>query len=342
MPSSIPRGPIQVLFQPGWQAGVDHQFTPFKSLYDDSQQIDNPSGEKIVSNTTTLHFTYNITQKAGFIITVPFHNRDYRRLGENGVESGTVSGLGDMVVRARFAPVANFSEDHSLVWTVEAGMKLPSGDSSLLRDSGGHHHPATGASGESGGGHHHSRRDYLAHEGHDHGAEAAAEAETEEHHEEAAIVSIPAKQVHSAVENHDLALGSGSVDGVIGTGVIYRGGNFYASAGGQYLLRSQGTAGYRYGDLLTWRVAPGYLFINEANKVVGLQLNISGEHHDPNRVYGAKDHGYTDVIFVGPEVVTQGENLSLNLGVDLPVKYHAEGLTVAPDYRTRLNFNWRF
>ena len=41
-------------------------------------------------------------------------------------------------------------------------------------------------------------------------------------------------------------------------------------------------------------------------------------------------------------MVAQGEHLSLNLGLDLPVKYHAEGLTLAPEYRARMHFNWRF
>ena len=72
------------------------------------------------------------------------------------------------------------------------------------------------------------------------------------------------------------------------------------------------------------------------------QIKLSATHHDPNRVYGARDHGYADTIYAGPEFMAQGENLSLNLGLDLPVKYHGEGMTLAPDYRARVHFNWRF
>ncbi len=348
LPTSIPRGPIQVLFQPGFQAGVDHQFTRFNDLRHDGDSIDNPSGEKINSNSTQFHFTYNLSPKAGLLLTIPYHNRSYRRLDAAGnVESGSVSGLGDIIVRGRYAPITHFKENSTLIWTVEAGMKLPTGSTRMLRE-GAHSHTPTAASSsatpheeehehEEGGHQHHGRRDYLAHAGHHHGDE-----EEEEPAPQSSGATTPGHSHNSAVEGHDLTLGSGSVDGIIGTGLFYRTGDFYATAGGQYVLRSTGAAGYRYGDLLTWRVAPGYLLINDSEKVVGLQLNVSGEHHDPNRLYGARDHGYADVIYAGPEVMAQGENLSLNLGLDLPVKYHAEGLTLAPDYRARLHFNWRF
>lgn len=358
LPSAVPRGPIQVFFEPGWQVGVDHQYTPLKDMHFDSDSIANPAGERILSNTTHFNFTYNVTEKAGFIITIPFHNKDYRRLTAGGVEQGTVSGIGDMVVRARFSPVAQFSPERALVWTVEAGLKLPTGDSSMLREQ--HSHAAADAPHDDSGddhdhddGHHddddhdddhdhdegeeHHDRGWLGHGGVDHGG-----GEEEEEHHETPLAAAPVEHIHSAVEGHDLALGSGSVDGVLGTGVVFRQGRFYAAGGGQYLLRSQGTAGYRYGDMLTWRVAPGYLFVNEENQVIGLQLNVAGEHHDPNRIYNVKDHGYVDIIYAGPELLAQGESLSLGVGLDLPVKYHAEGVTLAPDYRARFHFNWRF
>ncbi len=340
LPPSIPRGPIQVLFQPGFQAGVDHQFTRLNDLRRDGHSIDNPSGEKIDSNSTQFHFTYNLSPKAGLILSIPYHNRSYRKLDSaGGVESGTVSGIGDAIVRGRYAPVTHFKENSTLIWTIEAGMKLPTGSTRLLRE-GAHSHdpspvPSGGTEHEHGDEHSvHGRQAYLGHEGHHHEPE-----------DDVPVTQPNAASNHahtSAVEGHDLTLGSGSVDGIIGTGLFYRTGDFYATAGGQYVLRSTGAAGYRYGDLLTWRVAPGYLFINDSDKVMGIQLNVSGEHHDPNRLFGSRNHGYTDVVYVGPEVMAQGENLSLNLGLDLPVKYHAEGLTLAPDYRARLHFNWRF
>jgi hypothetical protein len=354
LPSSVPRGPLEVLFEPGWQVGVDHQYTPLKNLNLNGHEIANPDGEKILSNTTHLNFTYNVTEKSGFIISIPFHHKDYQRRVGDEIQRGTVSGLGDLVLRARFSPVARFSEKRTLVWTVEAGLKLPTGDSSMLRDHGHSHGVEATPSGGSQPGHHqhdgsegenhHHGRAYLAHEGHDHG-DGGGEEEQPQHAPSEASTAPGATHSHhhlSAVEGHDLTLGSGSVDGILGTGLVYQDGNVYATAGAQYLLRSQGTAGYRYGDMLTWRVAPGYLFIHEDNRILGLQVNVSGEHHDPNRVYNLKDHGYVDIIYAGPEVVAQGENLSLGLGLDLPVKYRAEGRTLAPDYRARFHFNWRF
>ncbi len=341
MPISVPRGPMQVLFQPGFQAGVDHQYTALKDLKQDGQSISNPYGEKIDSNSTQFHFTYNLSPKAGFVVTVPYHNRSYRRSdGAGNVESGTVSGLGDIIVGGRYAPVTKFTENSTFIWTVDAGMKLPTGSTRMLTEDTAHNPTLqSAATGSSAGGDSHSdghdhnaQRGILAHAGHDHSADASGQASSGD----------ASSSHHSPVGGHDLTLGSGSVDGVLGTGIFFRQGDFYATAGGQYVLRSTGAAGYRYGDLITWRVAPGYLFVNNSEQVMGIQVNVSGEHHDPNRVYGARDHGYADTIYAGPEFMAQGENLSLNLGLDLPVKYHGEGMTLAPDYRARVHFNWRF
>lgn len=329
LPTSAPAGPLQINFRPGFQLGVDHQFTPFKDLRYNGDKIDNPSGEKIVTNTTQVQVLYNASPRAGFIVTVPFLNRSYRRqTSGGGTESGSVSGLGDMIVRGRYAVIYDFHDDHTILWTVEAGLKLPTGDSRLLRDHGVSHGNDSHAEPD-------SSHDGHDHEGHDHD-------EHHEHEDEGLGQSLGHNHGNSAIAGHDLALGTGSVDGVIGTGLLLRKNRLYFTGGAQYLLRSTGTAGYRYGDLITWRVAPGYLLLSEDNQVLGLQLNVSGEHHDPNRIYQVKEHGYTDIIYAGPEVSYQKNNLSLNLGLDLPIKYYSEGRTLAPEYRARFAFNWRF
>ena len=149
IPTSVPGGPIQILLEPGFQAGFTHQYTPFKTLTVDGQEVANPNGEKINSNTTQLQLNYNLNPRFGFQVAIPYHNRSYTRQGGGGQESGTVSGIGDMVVRGRYAPVARFSEKKTLVWTIDAGMKLPTGNSSLLRD---HDHGAAADAHAHGGG----------------------------------------------------------------------------------------------------------------------------------------------------------------------------------------------
>jgi len=63
----------------------------------------------------------------------------------------------------------------------------------------------------------------------------------------------------SGIHGHDLALGSGSVDGIVGTGVFARRQRVFLSANAQYAIRTKGDFDYRYAndfDLVgrTWGV----------------------------------------------------------------------------------------
>src|SRR6266516_1387352 len=148
----------------------------------------------------------------------------------------------------------------------------------------------------------------------------------------------------SGIHGHDLALGSGSVDGIVGTGVFARRRRLFLSANAQYSIRSKGDFDYRYADDLAWWGGPGvFLALNESY-TVALQLNVSGETKGRDTFQGAKadDTGITSV-FLGPQIsVTWGERLSAELGADLPVSIDNTALQTVPDYRVRAAVNWRF
>ena len=148
----------------------------------------------------------------------------------------------------------------------------------------------------------------------------------------------------SGIHGHDLALGSGSVDGIVGTGVFARRQRLFFSANAQYSIRSKGDFDYRYADDLAWWGGPGvFLALNESY-TVALQLNVSGETKGRDTFQGAKadDTGITSV-FLGPQIsVTWGERLSAELGADLPVSIDNTALQTVPDYRVRAAVNWRF
>ena len=148
----------------------------------------------------------------------------------------------------------------------------------------------------------------------------------------------------SGIHGHDLALGSGSVDGIVGTGVFARRRRLFFSANAQYAIRTKGDFDYRYADDLAWWGGPGvFLALNE-NYTVALQLNVSGETKGRDTFQGAKadDTGITS-LFLGPQLsVTWGERLSVELGADLPVSIDNTALQSVPDYRVRAAVNWRF
>ncbi len=148
----------------------------------------------------------------------------------------------------------------------------------------------------------------------------------------------------SGIHGHDLALGSGSVDGIAGTGLFARRHRSFFTANAQYTIRTKGEFDYRYANDLTWWGGPGvFLALNESYSVA-LQLNVSGESKGRDTFQRAKadDTGVTSV-FLGPQIsVTWGERLSAEVGVDLPMSIDNTALQSVPDYRVRAAVNWRF
>jgi len=148
----------------------------------------------------------------------------------------------------------------------------------------------------------------------------------------------------SGIHGHDLALGSGSVDGIAGTGLFARRHRSFFTANAQYTIRTKGEFDYRYANDLTWWGGPGVFLALSESYTVALQLNVSGESKGRDTFQGAKadDTGITSV-FLGPQIsVTWGERLSAEVGVDLPMSIDNTALQSVPDYRVRAAVNWRF
>lgn len=148
----------------------------------------------------------------------------------------------------------------------------------------------------------------------------------------------------SGIHGHDLALGSGSVDGVVGTSFIARYQRVFLSAAAQYAIRTKGDFDYRYANDLTWSGGPGIYLILENEWTLAAQLNVSGEYKPRDTFQGATavDTGIT-VVYLGPEVsVSWRENLSAEVGVDFPVSIRNTALQLVPDYRARAAVTWHF
>jgi len=148
----------------------------------------------------------------------------------------------------------------------------------------------------------------------------------------------------SGVHGHDLALGSGSYDGIIGTSVYGRWGRFFGTAQVQYSIRTKGDFDYRYADDLTWLGGPGYYIVLKDDYNVGLQAMVSGEYKDLDEFQGqaAEDTGIT-AVYVGPYLTfAGGKHLSAQLGADFPVVMDNTDFQIVPDYRIRAALTWHF
>ncbi|NJD61501.1 MAG: transporter [Deltaproteobacteria bacterium] len=148
----------------------------------------------------------------------------------------------------------------------------------------------------------------------------------------------------SGIHGHDLTLGSGSYDFIVGTDAYWRWKRLFATAGVHYSIRTEGDFDYRFANDLIYSVKPGvYLWLSDEG-TLGLQLAVTGEAKGKDKFRGqeAADTGITS-LFLGPEAsLTWHENLSAELAADFPVVENNTSLQIVPDYRLRGAVNWRF
>jgi hypothetical protein len=148
----------------------------------------------------------------------------------------------------------------------------------------------------------------------------------------------------SVIGGHDLTLGSGSYDGIVGGSVYGRWKELFVTAAIQYSIRSTGDFDYRFADDLTWDGGPGVYLCRTHTSVLGLQLNISGESKGADTLQGQPedDTGIT-ALYLGPEISFQWKrHLTGSIGADLPVLQNNTSLQVVPDYRIHGSLTWRF
>ncbi len=148
----------------------------------------------------------------------------------------------------------------------------------------------------------------------------------------------------SGIHGHDLTLGTGSYDGIIGTGIFSRWQRGFVSANVQYAIRSKGDFDYQFANDLTWSGGPGYYVALKHRYTLSIQAVVSGEYKGKDTFHGetAEDTGVTSV-YLGPQVnFTWGGNLAAYLAADLPVSIPNTSLQTVPDYRIRAGVSWHF
>lgn len=161
---------------------------------------------------------------------------------------------------------------------------------------------------------------------------------------DSSLLSTPDSALPEGIGGHDLALGSGSYDGLIGTGVYGRWRRLFATANVQYAIRTEGDFQHQYANDLTWIGGPGvYLMLGHAN-TLSLQAMVSGETKGKDTFSGVPDPDSAEtLVYLGPQLnFTWGSRLSAGAGIDVPVSRQNSGTQVLPDYRIRASVNVRF
>ncbi len=148
----------------------------------------------------------------------------------------------------------------------------------------------------------------------------------------------------SGVHGNDLALGSGSFDGIVGAAAMGRWKRLFMSVDTQYFIRTRGDFGYRFGNELAIAGGPGVYVLFHEGMTLALQANFTYETKSRDRVAGEKrNDGITTSWYAGPGIVfTYGEHFSASVNADLPLRIYNRSVQVVPDYRLRGGVTWAF
>jgi hypothetical protein len=289
----------------GLRLGVAEQYSSFTTLQDGSEEVDNPNDEYLRSAITQVILGYNLHPRVGVQLNLPIISRTFSRFHDGRVEYDDETGPGDLTLTANVLAFERVSERSVFRLSLLGGLKLPSGNPDRIGEE--------------------------LEEGHTHEEGEAEEGEEHEHEE-------------SGIHGHDLALGSGSVDGVAGAQLFWSWRRFFLTAGGQYAMRTEGDFDYRYANDLTWTTGPGAFVLLAHGYSFTAQGVFSGETKGKDSLAGEAvgDTGIT-ALYAGPAFgFTWGTSLSAELAADLPVVQHNTGLQIVTDYRLRGALLWRF
>ena len=320
--------------QGGFYLAAAEQYTFFGTTKFSGREVPNAADQYEQSSITQVIGGYNFNDRLGVQINAPLIDREYKRPAGFVNERGTVSGLGDMSLLFNFVAVhTEANPGSSTVLPQHARGK-----------DGGKDNPPPGFAHRDGG----RPRDFTFTLNLIAGIKfptGRASRIKEEFNEVEIEGATP-----SGIHGHDLALGSGSYDAVLGAGGFarYKAGFFQASA--QYTVRTTGAYDYRYANDVSFDAGPGYFLLRDREfgklgpLTLGAQFVVSGEHKNRDTFRGeiAEDTGVT-ALYVGPRVLAAvGSRVVAEAGADLPVLVDNTSFQVVPSYRVRAGFSVKF
>jgi hypothetical protein len=163
--------------------------------------------------------------------------------------------------------------------------------------------------------------------------------------ESSSAAPSPMNSDFSAVGGHDIALGTGSVDGIIATGINLNWKRAFFSADIDYAIRGTGRADYRYSNELSWSGGPGYRLIENENYTLSLQLLATGEYKAADTIEGTvTDDTLVSMVSLGPKLLFNwNQHFTANLALEVPVmqKYDT-GFQALTTFRVKGGLTFRF
>lgn len=161
---------------------------------------------------------------------------------------------------------------------------------------------------------------------------------------DSSLLGSPDASFPEGIAGHDLALGSGSYDGIVGTGLFGRWKKLFLTANMQYAIRTEGDFQHQYANDWIWFGGPGAYVVLDDAYTLSFQVITSGESKGKDTFAGVPDEDSAEtLVYLGPQVnFTLGNKLSAELGADFSLFRDNSGIQVMPDYRIHAAFTWRF
>jgi hypothetical protein len=269
-------------------------------------------------NSSITHFApgYNFTPRFGIGLNIPLTYLRFKRtdlLYAAGVpptlitDQGKKIGLGDVALIGRWTLFERTRMRYGIVINLLGGVKFPTGDASAIRDE-------------------------------------VDQSRLFESFLPPGTPHDPLGHSLSSVHQHDLALGSGSYDGVFGLTLNARWHRWFLNSQFQYNLRTSGEEGFRFGDELMVSGGPGFFVFLGETWTLSLGPNAVYDTMARDELLGRpSERTGSTAWYLGPRLnFTWGIHLSANAGFDMPLRIANNGFQSVPDYRINGGISWRF
>lgn len=148
----------------------------------------------------------------------------------------------------------------------------------------------------------------------------------------------------SGIHGHDLALGSGSTDWLVGADAGWKRGRLFGHVQWQRKLRRVGSFDYRIANETSLEAsAGGYVLLTHEHSLA-LQALFSADRKGLDSLAGAvQPDTAASIRYLGARVTgTLGRRFEADAALELPVRIRTSETMVVPDYRIRAACNWRF
>jgi hypothetical protein len=295
---------------------IAEQFIPHRNSRFNGQEVTPAFDEYVDSSITHFVAGYNFSSRWGISLNVPvsylrFQRQDLR-YSLNAppvvyVENDHEFGLGDVSLIGRVGLIELTQMEWALVVNALAGVKFPTGDDDRLQDE-------------------------------------IAQTQIFESFLPPGTPHDPLSHSITGVHQHQVALGSGSFDGIFGLTLNGRWDRWFVNGQFQYYLRTEGESGYRRGDELMLSGGPGMFLLLDKNYTLSVQVNALYNWMGRDEILGKRSNlTGSKVWYLGPLLnFTWRSDLSANAGVEFPLHFENRGYQVLPNYRLHGGLTWRF